>query len=107
MSLASLAKIVVLEAASALAPLIIKEAKSRLKKKAADLGIDLDDATEALLQAELVMLGVALSGVVSAFEPPSKPLGLDEPLTTGMDVELVEPTGDEPTFKPNANKDGE
>lgn len=100
MAMAALIGVVASEIIQALAPLILNEAKSRIK----DI-VDVDAATEKVMRAELEALCLALKAGVNAFTPPDKPLGLDEPLTEGMDVEVVEPTGDEPTSKPFAKRE--
>lgn len=96
MSVLPLIKAVLTEVVEAAVPLLIGEAKKRLKAK----GVDVDAATEKVILAELEALHLATGGIVLAFTPPDKPLGLDESLLEGMDVEVVEPTGDEPTTKP-------
>lgn len=68
----------------------VKErAKDKLGKVVAE-SID-PKVIEGLLTAELHLLAKATEGIGDAFEPPSKPLGLDEPLLEGMDVEVIKP----------------
>ncbi len=85
MSVAGLIKTIVSEVATALAPMIINEAKSRLKSR----GVNVDEATEKLMLAELDLLRLAMKHLDTAFDVPAKPLGLDGSLLDGMDIEII------------------
>lgn len=84
-ALVDIVRSIAVEAAKEALQWAIDRARDKLAKR----GIVADKAVEAMIAAELAALHIALVGVGDAFAPPDKPLGLDEPLMQGMQVEVI------------------